>query len=109
MPKKPARVPFLKLTPAQRTAAAKQFERDIRFDETQPLSEKGKVLWRRAKRGRGRPRVGLGSAKVLVTLERGLLDQADEFARKNRISRSALIARGIRTILSRGNGANPSH
>jgi hypothetical protein len=99
MRKKNTRTPFLKMTPEQRTRAAREFAREIRFEETRPLSEKGKLLWLRAKRGRGRPRVGRGSAKVLVTLERGLLEEADDFARKNRISRSALVAKGLRAVL----------
>jgi hypothetical protein len=101
MRKKNTRTPFLKLTPEQRTRAASEFDREIRFEETRPLSEKGKVLWQRAKRGPGRPRVGQGSAKVLVTLERGLLAEADDFAKRNRISRSALVARGLRAVLLR--------
>ena len=102
MSNKRTRPPFLKMTPEQRTRAAREFDREIDFKETRPLSAKGKELWQRAKRGRGRPRVGKGSAKVLVTLERGLLEAADDFARKNRISRSALVAKGLRAVLPTG-------
>jgi hypothetical protein len=50
-------------------------------------------------RRRGRPRVGAGSKMVAITLERNLLKRADPTARKQGISRSELIARGLHAVL----------
>ena len=43
---------------------------------------------RAIKRGRGRPVIGKGAAKVLVTLERGLLDEAETFRKRQLLSQA---------------------
>jgi hypothetical protein len=48
---------------------------------------------------RGRPRVGLGAEKIRISVERGLLRAADAFAKQNGLTRSELVARGLRTVL----------
>jgi hypothetical protein len=45
---------FTKMTPAEREDAVKEFDPEISFDQTRPLSPKGKLLWERAKRGNDR-------------------------------------------------------
>ena len=45
---------------------------------------------------RGRPRIGLGAEKIRVSLERELLAKSDQLARRLHISRSELIASGLR-------------
>jgi hypothetical protein len=50
---------------------------------------------------RGRPRIGEGSKSVLISLEKGLLDKADRFAKTKKISRSELIAKALRDVLSK--------
>lgn len=52
------------------------------------------------RRRRGRPVVGAGAERVQVTMEHDLLVRADEFARKSGITRSQLIARGLRAVLT---------
>lgn len=47
----------------------------------------------------GRPKVGDGSARIQVTLERRLLARADEYAIEHGMTRSQLIARGLKGIL----------
>ena len=54
----------------------------------------------RDKRKRGRPRVGRGVRVISVSIEIGLLARADALARRLHISRAALIARGLRTVLA---------
>lgn len=49
---------------------------------------------------RGRPRVGAGARRIQITVERNLLAIADRRAREERISRSELIARGLRMALA---------
>ena len=43
---------------------------------------------------------GQGAHRVLVTIERGLLLRSDAFARKQGLSRAALIARGLEAVLA---------
>jgi hypothetical protein len=49
--------------------------------------------------GRGRPVVGEGSTAVLVSIEKGLLKEADKTAKARKLTRSELIALGLRTVI----------
>jgi hypothetical protein len=73
---------------------------NIRFEVTKPLSAESQRRWERAKRGRGRPKVGHGSRAIQITVERGLLAEADAFAEQHGMNRSELISHGLRTILN---------
>jgi hypothetical protein len=65
-----------------------------------PLNASHRATWNRVKRGPGRPKVGQGASNVLVSIERGLLKQADELAKQRNMSRSALVSAGLRALLS---------
>jgi hypothetical protein len=69
--------------------------------KAKPLSPAMKKLWKRAKGKAGRPRVGRGAARVLLSIERGLLDQADAFAIRRKMTRSELFSCGVRAMLRR--------
>lgn len=55
---------------------------------------------RQAKRMRERHSVSAGALRIQITVERGLLAEADGLARRQRISRSELVARGLRLALA---------
>ena len=55
---------------------------------------------RQARAKRGRPVVGKGAERIQITVERSLLDEADLFAKQRHISRSELIARGLRMAMT---------
>jgi hypothetical protein len=57
-----------------------------------------KVMESRAKL-RGRPRIGQGAAVFNVTMERSLLADVDAFAKRNHMTRAAVIARGVELIV----------
>jgi hypothetical protein len=92
---------FFEMTPTERDAAVKQFDRESLFEETRPLSPKGKVLWELAKRRRGRPRLGAGAVKVLVTFDPALLERVDAYAKDANLKRSQLIARALEKEIKR--------
>jgi hypothetical protein len=50
----------------------------------------------------GRPIIGAGSATVAVTIERGLLQQADAYAKAHGLKRTQLIAKGLRLAMGKG-------
>jgi hypothetical protein len=52
------------------------------------------------RRGRGRPKIGKGSKLVAVTLEQGLLEEVDRFARRRKMKRSEMIASGLRLLMA---------
>lgn len=48
----------------------------------------------------GRPKVGRGAKRVLVSVELGLLEKPDDFAREHGKSRSQLVAEGLRLAMN---------
>jgi hypothetical protein len=57
-------------------------------------------LLRKIRHQRGRPVVGAGAQRIQVTMERGLLQQVDAFARSHHLTRSQLLAQCVASILS---------
>jgi hypothetical protein len=91
---------FDALTPEQKEAVFREAER-IGPGDGAPLTPAQRRRWEGVRRAmKGRPRVGRGAARVQVTVERGLLEEADAYARRNGMTRAQLIARGIRLALS---------
>jgi len=92
-----------RLTTAQLQTAAHEFERPDyrpRFGKA-PVVEQRRhdCAIRQAKRGRRRLRVGSGTERIQITVERSLLAEADDLAERKHISRSELIAQGLRLAL----------
>jgi hypothetical protein len=85
------------LPPSELDRVAARFDAG-RF-RTRALTNSDRELHERARR-RGRPRIGLGAAKIRISVERSLLRDADALARASGVSRSELIARGLRSLLS---------
>jgi hypothetical protein len=91
---------FFELSPTERDKAVKLLDRESPFEESRPLSPKGKALWDLAKRRRGRPKLGTGAVRVLVTLDPRLLERVDAYAKEENLKRSQLIARALEKELS---------
>ena len=67
--------------------------------ESRPLNARERRQWSRFQKKAGRPRIGRGTTNISISLEKGLLREFDRFARKAGMSRSELIARGVRAII----------
>jgi hypothetical protein len=65
-----------------------------------PLDAAGRALWQRVKRKRGRPVIGKGVQVISVSLEKQLLAKANRLAKKLKVSRARLIARGLESVLA---------
>jgi hypothetical protein len=98
----PKRKRYQDMTLEELRAATKEFDAEHVGTPGKPLSPAMKA--RNAKaikaakaiaRKRGRPKVGQGSASVMVSIERELLANADEIAAKEGMSRSEMIAQGL--------------
>ena len=74
-------------------------DREFVADAFGALSPSAGRLWRRAKRKRGRPRVGKGAKVISVSIERGLLERSDRLADRLGTSRARLIAAGLERLL----------
>ena len=78
----------------------KQYDRaELPDDVGEAMTPEERAEWSNGKRGRGRPRKGLGAVNVLISFERGLLDRADAFARGRGMGRSALVAEALEAII----------
>jgi hypothetical protein len=73
---------------------------ELTFANTRPLTaEARRALTHAANKG-GRPRVGAGAKRINITVEQTLLKKADNYARKNGLTRAAVVAQGLRKIVA---------
>ncbi len=103
MKKKKNSKPYWEMTTEELREATKEF--DVPSDTDygfRPLTPKERAQWNRIKRRPGRPKVGKGAKSVLISVEQGLLENVDAFAKRNNLSRSELFSRGAKTILKAG-------
>jgi hypothetical protein len=92
---------FLSLSDAQKEAEYRKIDREFDPALGKPLTPDERKLWRRTKRRIGRPVVGQGSKMVPVTIERGLLQRVDKFARQHKLKRSQMVAQGLELVMRR--------
>jgi hypothetical protein len=83
-----------------RTPTAELLARSKPLTRTQAALQKKMRDQINERRGRGRPRIGRGSKLVAVTLEQGLLEEVDRFARRKKMKRSEMIASGLRLLMA---------
>jgi len=67
--------------------------------QSRPLNARERRQWRAFKKKLGRPRIGKGTTNVSVSMEKGLLKKADRFAKAHGLSRSQLVANGVKAII----------
>jgi hypothetical protein len=99
---------FMAMTPAQREAEVARFDKED-LTPGKPLTPAQRALHRRAaargaraanaKKKMGRPPIGKGAKIVPVTIERGLLKEADAFAKEHGLKRSQMVAQGLRLVM----------
>jgi hypothetical protein len=68
-----------------------------------PLSATDRAKHRPAGLG-GHPRIGQGAKIVPVSIERGLLKEVDDFARRHKLKRSQMVVEGLRLVMQRRAG-----
>src|SRR5437764_7798256 len=90
---------FLALSDAEKDAEVAPFEKGIDPKDWRPLTASQRKQWARIKRKIGRPKVGQGAKIVPVSIERGLLEEVDSFARKHKLKRSQMVAQGLRLVM----------
>jgi hypothetical protein len=80
---------------------AAKFDQEFIAETAEPLTAQEQVRDQKARRKRGRPRVGGGARRVLVTIESSLLRRSDIFADQHGLTRSAVIACGLKKLLGK--------
>ncbi len=93
---------YWKMTTSELRRATRKYDKELVGTPGVPLTTEQKTALRRARRKRGRPRVGEGAINVLISIERKLLGRANQFAKKRGISRSQLIAQGLKAVMASG-------
>jgi hypothetical protein len=95
---------FIALPNAEKDKIAKEFDREFRIEETQPLTPEERRRWsqivRRDRKTRAYTKSGGGARRVPVSIEPGLLRRADAFAKRKGVSRSQLVAHGLELALA---------
>lgn len=99
-PRQSKRRPPLRLREETPGRIASEFDREFVVDTFREPSAAERAQWENAKRKRGRPVRGQGAKVISVSIEKGLLKQADSLARAQGVSRATIIARGIRAVLT---------
>jgi hypothetical protein len=92
--------PYTKMNVKELAAATAKFDREFIVDESRELTPDEATQWRRAKRKRGRPKMGQGVQIISVSIEKGLLKRTDRLAKRLHTQRTQLIARGLEAILN---------
>jgi len=92
---------FIDLPDAEKDRIAREFENPASAKTFRPLNARERKLWERAKRKMGRPVVGEGSKVISLSVERELLNRADELAKRKGVSRAALVAAGLHAVLKK--------
>jgi len=98
--KKRAKSP-LEMNAAELAAATAEFDEEFAADSFHEPTPEQEAQLKRAKRKRGRPRVGKGIQVISVSVEKELLRETDRLAEKLKVKRAWLISRGLRAILDK--------
>jgi len=87
------------MTTEELAEATAEFDREFVADTFGPPDPKARARHRRAERKRGRPLRGRGAKAISVTVEKTVLEETDALAKKLKVSRAALVERGLRAVL----------
>jgi len=93
--------PYGGMTARELDAEVAKFDREMVGVPGKALSSKQKIQHRRARK-MGRPVTGKGAKRIAITMERSLLGKVDLYARKKKMSRSAMIRYGMTMLLKAG-------
>ncbi|MDB5321434.1 MAG: hypothetical protein JWN40_3065 [Phycisphaerales bacterium] len=96
---RPTRKRYQDMSLAELREATKEFDAEAVNPPSRPLTVDERARFKRIVRGAGRPKVGLGYQRVMVSIEKGLLGEADKAAKSQGVPRSELIALGLRLVL----------
>ncbi len=102
---KPRKKPWSQMTTSQLRRATKEFDNPNYHPPALPWTKEDRKVQGQARQfGRalkegGRPRIGLGAQRLNISMERGLLSRLDAYARRHGMSRAAVLARSVQTLL----------
>jgi hypothetical protein len=96
--------PYDKMTAAELRQATREYDEELPLGSDglpgRPLNAAQRRQWQQVKKKLGRPRLGKGVKRVLVSIEADLLRQSDRFAKKHGLTRSKMISAGLRKLIA---------
>jgi hypothetical protein len=92
---------YEEMTSEELAVLTAQFDEEFAINRAAELPTKMANNWKRAKRKRGRPKIGKGAKVISVSLEQQLLKDVDRLAKTLGLTRAKLIAIGLSTVLAR--------
>jgi hypothetical protein len=96
--------PYWEMNKRELTEATREFDREFIGDTFgEPPPPKALAQQARAMKKAGRPKIGAGARNVMVSVESNLLAELDEYAKSQNLSRSQVIAQGVRAVMTRKN------
>src|SRR5437660_76490 len=90
--------PYWEMTTEELGEATKEFDEEFVFERTKPLTPEMRKRWEQAKAKGEAAKNGEPEAHIAVRLDKALLKRCTVLAKKKRVSRDALIARGLRAL-----------
>lgn len=90
--------PYGRMSAPRLNAEVAKFDREMTGLPGTPLTTAQRAQHQRAAKV-GRPLIGRGAKRITITMEQVLLGKVDSYARRNKMSRSALIANGVKAML----------
>ena len=100
MNRKKTAKPYWEMTTEQLQEATKEFDEEFVADRAKPMTPEMRARWERAKGKSSRAENGQTEQTIAVRLDKVLLERCTALAKKKRLSRDALIARGLRALLA---------
>ena len=92
--------PYWEMTTEELREATKEFDEEFVADRAKPLTPEMRARWERAKAKLPPKEDGETEQTIAVRLDTTLLERCTALAKKKRLSRDALVARGLRALLA---------
>ncbi len=92
--------PYWEMTTEELREATKEFDEEFVADRAKPMTAKMKAQWELAKAKFPRDEDEKTEQTVTVRLDKALLERCTALAKKKRLSRDVLVARGLRALLA---------
>jgi hypothetical protein len=92
--------PYWEMNLEELREATKEFDEEFVADKARPLTPKERARWERIQTKLIAEEGQKGQEFIAVRLEKKLLDRCTALAKKKRISRDDLIARGLKAVLA---------
>ncbi len=90
---------YSEMTSEELAEATKEFDEEFVAERAKPMASDMKARWERAKAKSVGEEDG-GIEQITVRVEKTLLDRCTILAKKKRLSRDALVSRGLRALLA---------